>query len=45
MPLIKGYSNKTRQKNIRELIGAGYKPKQATAIAYDVQRKAKKHKQ
>jgi len=35
MPLKSGYSQKTISQNIRELIGAGYDAKQATAIAYD----------
>lgn len=44
MPLTQGYSDKTRQQNIEKLIGEGYDPKQAAAIAYDIQRKNKKKK-
>lgn len=44
MPLSKGSSKKTMQKNIRTLIGEGYKPKQAVAIAYSVAGKSKKKK-
>lgn len=42
MPLIKGTSDKTRQKNIKKEIEAGKPPKQAVAIGYAVQREAKK---
>jgi hypothetical protein len=41
MPLIQGKSEKTLGKNIGKEIGAGKDPKQAAAIAYSVQRKAK----
>lgn len=41
MPLKKSASDKARQENIKELIDSGKPPKQAVAIAYDVQRKAK----
>ena len=41
MPLKKGYSPKTIEENIKELI-AGYPPKQAQAIALEEARKAKK---
>lgn len=41
MPLIHGKSDKSRSKNIAELIKAGHKPAQAEAIAYKEQRKAK----
>jgi uncharacterized protein len=34
MPLKSGSSEKVIYKNIKELIGSGYKPKQAEAIAY-----------
>lgn len=40
--LKKGTSNKTRGENIATEIKAGKKPKQAIAIGYSVQRKAKK---
>ena len=42
MPLKKGVSDKTRQANIKKEIEAGKPPKQAVAIAYSVQREAKK---
>lgn len=44
MPLIKGYTDKSRQKNIDTLIKEGYDPQQAVAISYDVQRRAKAKK-
>jgi len=40
MPLIKGTSDNTRQKNIKKEIEAGKPPKQAVAIGYAVQREA-----
>lgn len=40
MPLTKGTSDKTRQKNIKKEIEAGKKPSQAVAIGYAVQREA-----
>lgn len=42
MPLTKGKSKKTRQKNIREMIDAGHGPKQAVAAAYREQRQSRK---
>lgn len=39
MPLSKGYSEATRKKNTKKLISEGYKPKQAVAIGYSVQRR------
>ena len=42
MPLKRDESNESRSANIAQLIKDGYKPKQAEAIAYSVQRKAKK---
>lgn len=42
MPLKKGTSNATRQKNIATEIKAGKKPAQAVAIGYAVQKEAKK---
>jgi hypothetical protein len=42
MPLKKGYSRATISKNVREMIHAGYKPKQAVAAAYSTARKAAK---
>jgi hypothetical protein len=44
MPLSKGKSDKARSQNIGELERSGYKPKQAIAIAYSEQRKARKGK-
>lgn len=44
MPLKHDASDESRKANIEELIRAGHKPKQAVAIAYDVQRLAKKGK-
>lgn len=41
MPLIKSKSKKAREANIEELIAAGHDPRQAEAIAYKTQRKAK----
>lgn len=41
MPLKKGSSNATRSANIAKEIRAGKPAKQAEAIAYSVQRKAK----
>lgn len=40
MPLIKSVSKKAVQENTKELIASGRDPKQAYAIAKDVQRKA-----
>lgn len=42
MPLIKGYSDASRNKNIKELIDSGKSPQVASAIAYDIQRIAKR---
>jgi hypothetical protein len=42
MPLIKSPSKKAIGKNIATEIRAGKDPKQAAAIAYSVQREAKK---
>jgi len=41
MPLKKGKSNKTRQENIKKEIDSGKPIKQAVAIGYAEQRKAK----
>lgn len=41
MPLKKSASNKARSANIAAEIRAGKNPKQAAAIAYSVQKKAK----
>lgn len=41
MPLKKGSSDKDRSENIAELIRSGRDPKQAAAIAYSTQRRAK----
>lgn len=42
MPLKKGPSDKTRSANIATEIRHGKSPKQAAAIAYRIQREAKK---
>jgi hypothetical protein len=42
MPLKKGYSAKTRSKNIGEMIKAGYPKKRAIAAAYRQARKSAK---
>lgn len=42
MPLVESSSKKARQENIRREIDAGRDPKQAVAIAYSVQRRARK---
>ena len=44
MPLVKSASKGAFRKNIAAEIRAGKPPKQAAAIAYSVQRKAKKGK-
>jgi hypothetical protein len=41
MPLIEGKSDKARSENIAREINVGKDPKQAAAIAYSVQRKAR----
>ena len=42
MPLVKSKSEKAFKANIKKEIEAGKPPKQAVAIAYSVQREAKK---
>jgi hypothetical protein len=42
MPLIKSQTDEARSENIKREVEAGKPPKQAVAIAYSVQRKAKK---
>lgn len=44
MPLKKSATKKARSENIRREIRAGKPPKQAAAIAYSVQRKARAKK-
>ena len=44
MPLIKGYSKKSIDKNIRTEMRSGKSRKQAVAIALSVAKKAKKRK-
>lgn len=41
MPLIKGKSDKARQRNIETEIKAGKPVKQAVAEGYEIQRRAK----
>ena len=41
MPLVKSGSNKARSENVKREIKAGRPKKQAVAIAYSMQRKAK----
>lgn len=41
MPLIQGYSQKTLEKNIRQLISDGYSHKQSIAISLQIAEKAK----
>jgi len=42
MPLAKGKSDKTFEKNVSEMINAGYPEKQAVAAAYQQKRSASK---
>lgn len=42
MPLIKSKTNKAREKNIDKEIAAGKNPKQAVAIGYSEQRRARR---
>lgn len=42
MPLIKSSSKKAFEKNVKAELNAGKSRKQAVAIAYSVQRQAKK---
>jgi len=42
MPLKKSSSNAARESNVKKEIASGNDPKQAVAIAYSVQREAKK---
>lgn len=44
MPLSYGSSDKTRSKNIGREVAAGKPPAQAAAIAYDIQRRARRKK-
>jgi hypothetical protein len=44
MPLLKGRSNKTRSRNIAEMIRAGHPPDQAKAAAYRQQRAGRKRR-
>ncbi len=44
MPLIKGTSKASREKNIKTEIKSGRDPKQAVAIGYSEQREAEKKK-
>lgn len=44
MPLVKSKSEKAFKQNIKAEVKAGKPVKQAVAIAYDVQRRAKKSK-
>jgi hypothetical protein len=42
MPIPHGYSRKTFGRIVKQEVKAGYKPKQAVAIAYSVARRAAK---
>lgn len=44
MPLLTGSNKKTIASNIRKLVGEGYPPKQAVAIAMDKAGKSRKKK-
>lgn len=44
MPLVKGTSKKSFEKNIKKEIAAGKPQKQAVAIAYSEKREAEKKK-
>lgn len=44
MPLVKSSSKKAFKENVKKEIESGKKPKQAVAIAYSVQKKAKDKK-
>ena len=44
MPLKKGYSKRSFKFNVKELVHDGRKANQAVAIAYSIQRKARKAK-
>jgi hypothetical protein len=44
MPYSKGKSDKSREKNVEQFIQEGKDPKQAVAMAYAIQRRAKKLK-
>ena len=44
MPLVKGYSKKSIEKNIKRELKAGKKRSQAVAIALSVAKKKKKKK-
>jgi hypothetical protein len=44
MPLIKSASSKARSENIGREIQAGKPPAQAAAIAFDIQRRARKRR-
>jgi hypothetical protein len=44
MPLVKSKSKDAFSKNVKRLVKEGYPQKQAVAIAYDIQRRARKKK-
>lgn len=44
MPLRRDGSDEARSANIGQLIKDGYRPRQAAAISYSIQRKAKQKK-
>ena len=44
MPLVKGKTKSAFRENVSRLVKEGYPKKQAVAIAYDIQRSAKKKK-
>jgi hypothetical protein len=44
MPLVKSKTKSAFSENVKRLMKEGYEQKQAVAIAYDIQRRAKQKK-